>query len=1535
MTATIGRRIGYLLGILTGLLLLAGVAVMVVARTDWGREQARTRIVEVLNGAIKGQVSMGRVRGNLLTGATIEDFVIADSNGVVFLRVPRMSARYSIRGLVSKRLFFDDVILERPLFVLDQPPGGEWNVSRLFASDTTKPDTTGPGWGSWFQLRRVRIDDGHVMVRAAWEPNDTLGARARDSVIADALSPRGESRLHVVRVPGGFQSIHDFRDIDGFFPLIRLTDPEKGWMRIETEKVRMTAIPFDPPTADIRELTGTFEFTGDSAWFSGVRVGLPSTRLALNGRYYTDGGRLRLDATARDGALADLRWVYPALPDSGRASTTFAMRWEEDEDRYTFGDLDVRIGAATLRGDIALGLSDTVALDVRGLRFARFPTGIVTALIPALEFPRPGRLTGSLDARGGLGDLFLDGDVAYAEPRSGTSRVIARGRIGVSEEFRADGLELQFLPARVALARIVVPDLPVGGTITGRARLDGRVDRTLDARMDLVHLDRGERSRIAGTVKLAGAGKGRMDADVRLAPLSLVTVGRFAPAAGLRGAVAGPVRARGRLGDLHLVSDLAVTDGGELFTDLRLDLESPTIAWAGTGRLALFNASALLEKGPASAVSGAFETRGRGTDPATMVASLVATVETSQFDSVALDSARIRLAVADGVLRVDSTDAWGPHAHAFMHGTLGLVAGRDGTLDFAVGVDSLQAFARYLPAADTGVVRPRPRQRAILLEEARRDSARLAQETEVERAVTGRPGPPSPVVDTAVAVRLDSLAGALHATGRVRGSLARLDGSTRVEAKGLLVRGQSVGNLVADVEARNVFTKVPRLETKARMDSLALSGFLLDSAALTVSFQEDSGNVVAEVVQSREARYALAADYAIRPEENELRLSRTALQFDTTTWSSHGPSVIRWGKAGVFIQGVDLSDTRGGRLYVNGRVAPEGAPPGQLDVDVRNFELAHLATLLQTDLFFGGLLSIQAKVGGTLGAPLFQGSTSVTRATYGATGLPPVRGRFAFDGEELDALLLATSGDTVGGGTPLAVLTGRIPLDLSGGGDVLPPDEPWRVDVDADSLPLDILGQLSDAVDEVRGHMQGEIVVRGTFRRPVLSGDMNILDASMLVTANGMRLRGMLGTVHLRDDVVRIDSVFARSGGGPIRLRGTIGIEEIAKPTFDVVLESDDARLLDNEYGTLDADTRITLRGPFDAPRVEGRVRVRDGVIYLPEAEGGTIVVEDDPALFAIADTSVADVRELVGVSPFMENLVVDVGVRVDRDVWVRSAEANVEVYGDLEVRLDQAKETLTLVGDLNTDRGEYEVYGRRFQVRQGTVTFIGGPEINPLIQLTGRVNVQQTAGEALAIRVVVGGTLQEPRVTLESDAQPPIDQTELLSLLAFGRSTTSLLQQGGTTVAGNSGSNSGTAVGFIGQRFTSMALDALISSEQWRLARSWGVDVLNIQPADVYTELFSRGITEAFQNAPAVLQGTEVEVGKYVNPRTFVSLRARPAASVPGFRVERRAGRGWRYEGSLEQRYLLTQPSLETLTEDVARPRNAVGLFVVREWRF
>jgi translocation and assembly module TamB len=323
-----------------------------------------------------------------------------------------------------------------------------------------------------------------------------------------------------------------------------------------------------------------------------------------------------------------------------------------------------------------------------------------------------------------------------------------------------------------------------------------------------------------------------------------------------------------------------------------------------------------------------------------------------------------------------------------------------------------------------------------------------------------------------------------------------------------------------------------------------------------------------------------------------------------------------------------------------------------------------------------------------------------------------------------------------------------------------------------------------------------------------------------------------------------------------------------------------------------------------------------------------------------IDTTRLGDAGIIPAQSPLLANLRADVFVGVDRDTWVRSREANIEIYsdGDLRIQVDRRRQALTLDGIVNTDRGQYTFLSKRFEVKRGSATFVGTQELDPNLQITAEYAVRQAAREPLVIRIVIGGTVSAPRITLESDAQPPIPQSDLISYLAFGSGSGSLLQFGGSSVAGQS--SGGTPIGATArqatQQLAGVALGVLADATESRLGRSLGADVLNITPVpDLPPELFRFDVS----GLEAVLKGTQVEFGKYFNRQTFLGLQATPLfftakPPVPGFRLEYRfASRpGLSLETSWQPRFFLPEPSLSPQTINL---NNSLGVFLVRRWRF
>jgi len=132
----------------------------------------------------------------------------------------------------------------------------------------------------------------------------------------------------------------------------------------------------------------------------------------------------------------------------------------------------------------------------------------------------------------------------------------------------------------------------------------------------------------------------------------------------------------------------------------------------------------------------------------------------------------------------------------------------------------------------------------------------------------------------------------------------------------------------------------------------------------------------------------------------------------------------------------------------------------------------------------------------------------------------------------------------------------------------------------------------------------------------------------------------------------------------------------------------------------------------------------------------------------------------------------------------------NITVGGDLRVRKDPGGRIIP-VGTVETVRGTYEFQGRRFDLeRGGTIRFIGQPTVNPLLDVAATRTIPNTG---VVARVHITGSLLQPELALSST--PPLDESDILSLIVFNRQVNELGTGERSSLAATAG---GIATGFI-----------------------------------------------------------------------------------------------------------------------------------------
>ena len=1532
------RRIARtMLGVVVLPILLGLAIVLVLALTPWGNERVRQIVVSQANGRLNGELSVGTLRGNLLSGATLTDVRLADSARQPLFTARRVQLRYALGAALRGRLVLRSLVLDTAVVLLDKQPGARWNFQSLMRPSTQVKDTTRRSVPP--QLADITLRHSRMIYRRPWSPDTTLTADRRDSAIAVALG--GKARSLVVRVPGGFQRVLDYHDIDARLPSVRLAHDGQP-TAVEIASLSMLAEPYRPPAIDVRSLVGTLYASKDSLWWRGAHMALPASHVTGDGTIRFRRMCFALALTGSPIAFADLQWLNPRFPASGGGAVRYAMRIHGDSTSLSLADANVRYRDATVVGSASItrihpkGEKSRVLVNGADLTVARLSTAIVHELAPSFDIRRTGTLDGHVVVSGPPRALVLDADVSFDDAAAGRSHVLARGGIGLEPGMRARELAVELRPLRMATLSGTGVRIPVAGVLTGSATVNGAASEGWRVRGDLTHDDREARSRVVGTGSYE-TGSHRITADARLLPLSLATVNRFAPQTQLRGTVTGRVRAEGTTSDLRVSGALQSTSGGGAL-DARgtVALRGARTRYDVVAVTDALDASAFSRRAPSTRLTGTIAARGSGFKPATATAELSADLTGSRYDTLLVDRLRTRVAVANGVARVDTLAVLARGARAEASGSLGLVAGRSGTLRFSAAVDSLGALRSWLGTSDTSAVAPPAARRRALLLAARADSMRRADAVRIERLALGLPEGVELRLDSLPSLRRDSLSGALSATGTVRGNVKRLGVNANVTGSDLVARGNAVRALTATVSSADVTDRATPLRFRATLDGVEASGRAFEHVEGDGSWRDRGLAATVRVKQDSLVSYAALGSYA-QPDSGVrvVRLDSLRATFGTLVWRLVHPGGVRLARGDIAVDSIDLRSSEGGRLFVSGVAPAKGSVA--LDVEADNVRVATVLRALQRDTDADGVLGLSARLEGTRSVPLLDGRATLRDAEYRGTRAPDANVTLGY--RERRIALDVEAHDSSG----RRVLVGKaaLPYDLAlesvDGSRQL--EGPIVADVVLDSLSLAALPLRSRSFEGVHGRVAGDVHVRGSWRTPEYLGRAALRGGGMVLSYTGMTLTDAAADLALVGDTLRLDSFVARAGG-PLRASGTVDLTDRAHPFVRASASGEDLRVMDQRRGQVDASADLTAVGQLNELRVSGRGEMLRGFLALKQFRKDLLRVKPPGELsyVTIYDTTAPpNDRTRIALARRETRtlaIIADLSMVIDRGNYYRNRpDANTEfATGDGEVviaHLDQRSDDQWAIGFVRVPGGVAYFRTQPFVPARGSLTF--GPHTNAvgIVQQVGERLIWEPGRGWFPLQLFTGGTSKAPSIGLESGTLFPIRGRELNGYLTQGRTQTSLLQQSGFSLSGSSswsGQLSGETGTLARRQQGATALGVVLHDIGTGTTKEYGLDAFSVSPADVPTEL-------VFGKTGGV-RGALVEGGRYLTTDRYLAGQLRLTTGIPGFRLAQRFGTTYRLDLGLEPRFLFRAPEELGITHPTIRT-GVFGAFLTRLWDF
>lgn len=1364
-------------------------AALALGGTKAGRSLLARVFTDQSGRLVRGTVSIGRIEGNFLSWLRLDSVVVRDTAGFPLATLGGVAARFRAANLIAGRIVLDSLVLTRPRIHLVKHRNGRLNFEEVLKLGEG-PDDGGPG--QLIEFRNVAITDGILSVYTPWSPPGHLRTDAqRDSALREQRFTPGK-RIEEGGPDEGLQQVRTVEGLEARLAMLRISTPDRQPLTIEVETL---AARLNDPLLEIRDLAGRLTQARDTLWFDLARAAMPGTRGTAEGliAWPADTVLFNFGFDADTVALADLRFVSPDFPEyTGRGSLQ-AFSFSGIETQYEITGLDVGAGSQRVAGRLVALTHRFRGLGFQGLDLAlrEVDFDVVRPYLDTLPFT--GALSGRLQADGYFDDMRIAVAWTFHDtrvPDQPPNYVAMRGpvRLGGEEGFIFRNVQVDSANLDLPTVRLAVPAVILAGRAAGNGILDGPW-RNVTFTGHLAHWD-GERptSAVDGRIRTdTRAEIVALDADLTFAPLEFEGIRPTFPTLTALGSVSGPVRLQGPLDRMVVWADLQGRLGS-------VKAEGTVTAlpprWGADSLVLDFrdlDLAVARGRGPSTRLTGRMVLAGT-------VDSLVAPEGTMALDlgegwvrDVPLDSVHVRAAVRDSVIVVDTAVARLRDLHARAGGTLGWVRPHDGRLGVAIEASSIAVFDSVV-----------------------RTTLNLRPDTTADR---------------------QGLDGGLDARLVLSGALDSL--SVEAEGRGTELR---MGSLFAPAVGGRVAWQGgnrPRLDLALAADTLMATAGRRRFTGLEVAARgwadslQWTGAGRSGAMTSVTAAGELVSDSGVR----RLVVDSLRALVRDNQWRNTAPFTVTLADS-VW----SFSETGFATHDGSARIGLEGALPasgeGSLDLTVDAVDLRDLYALIQRDTTqVAGLVQLDLRVGGTASDPVIRGTGGLTGPVFGDFRAPATRAAFNYQRRRLDANL--TLWRT---GAPLMDVNATLPLDLAWAGDrrgrrQLPGELAIRAR--ADSMNLAVVEAFTANMRQVRGLLHADVAVQGTWDAPRLGGSIRVENGSVTVPNLGVRYGPFMGQLSLSGDSILVDTVEVRGREGRLGATGHVRLRRLTRPELGLDLQAQNFVVLDvPDFLSLQADGNVQLRGPLFNAVMTGSATARNSVLYFADLISKSIVNLEDPLYADLVDTAVIRRRGLGAAfqSRFLDSLTInDFGFRAAEGVWLRSNEANVQLEGG--VRVQKRRQLYRFDGRFTAVRGTYNLkllaFTRSFEVTRGEVAYTGLPNLDADLDIEARhlIRPADAGASSRDIEVIarIGGTLRNPRLTLESSIRPPLSQSDIITLLVLRRTVNNQV------VSDNQSRRAAQWAGLLASTLTSEIENALVTDTRT------GLDLIEIRPGVNY----------------------------------------------------------------------------------------------------
>lgn len=408
----------------------------------------------------------------------------------------------------------------------------------------------------------------------------------------------------------------------------------------------------------------------------------------------------------------------------------------------------------------------------------------------------------------------------------------------------------------------------------------------------------------------------------------------------------------------------------------------------------------------------------------------------------------------------------------------------------------------------------------------------------------------------------------------------------------------------------------------------------------------------------------------------------------------------------------------------------------------KDFDVASLGRALGSQYRISGLLSFDAKLGGTLAEPKGEFRARVVKGGAEKFRFDELSGTFTL---EPDKILIKDMRLTQG--TYILSMRGAVPIPVRYLGAMgfrvrQASRGSWDLWLDAVKADLTFLNSFGNWIDWAGGKADVNLHIVGEETSPRVFGYLVINGADVKFVGLADAITDIRGRVAFTGDKAQVEALSGKIRSGSISVSGPVEFKEFRDPVLALNAEARDLPILSDKLtGQLNGNLSIT--GPVSFPKLAGRLRLDH------------------------AEVPFAAVGALGGSS---YNAKLDLTIVAGEDVRVKGSGLDVEALGELQVRGTLAAPVA--IGVLEARRGQFSYLGTGFEVMRGRAEFSSERGLAPEVDLACETLVKD-----VRVMLTLNGLLDgKEKLSVTLSSNPPLPQDQILSLLNYPSALSKLL---------------------------------------------------------------------------------------------------------------------------------------------------------------